>query len=120
VTDRTFAAFVLDQLAGLGDVEARGMFGGFGLYHGAVFFGIIHGGRLYLKTDDASRPAYAAGGMRPFRPSAKQTLKSYYEVPADVLEDADRLVEWARAATSVSPSRSPRSRRPRRSPGSGP
>jgi DNA transformation protein len=33
--------------------------------------------------------------MKPFRPNAKQTLKSYYQVPVDVMEDADELREWA-------------------------
>jgi len=71
------------------------MFGGYGLYSGAVFFGIIHKGRLYFKTDDQTRPQYTQSGMKPFRPNPKQTLKNYYEVPPDLLEDSDRLVEWA-------------------------
>jgi hypothetical protein len=36
--------------------------------------------------------------MRPFRPNDRQLLKTYYEVPADVLEDRSRLSEWADAA----------------------
>jgi len=32
--------------------------------------------------------------MKPFKPSAKMTLKSFYEVPADVLEDSDEITEW--------------------------
>jgi DNA transformation protein len=36
--------------------------------------------------------------MKPFRPNAKQTLKSYYQVPADVVEDSDMLCKWAAEA----------------------
>jgi DNA transformation protein len=36
--------------------------------------------------------------MEPFSPSAKQTLKNYYEVPAEILEDEEQLAEWARKA----------------------
>jgi TfoX/Sxy family transcriptional regulator of competence genes len=36
--------------------------------------------------------------MKPFRPSAKQTLKSYYQVPVDIVEDGDRLCQWAMKA----------------------
>ena len=36
--------------------------------------------------------------MQPFRPSDKQTLKNYYEVPPDILEDGDELVRWAEQA----------------------
>lgn len=94
----SFKDFVLDQLDGLRGVTCRAMFGGYGLYHGDVFFGIIHKGRLYFKTDETSRIAYRERGRQPFRPNARQTLKTYYEVPVDVVEDAEQLVAWAAQA----------------------
>ncbi len=98
----SFKDFVLDQLDGLRGVTCRSMFGGYGLYRGEVFFGIIHKGRLYFKTDDAGRETYRARGMKPFRPSVRQTLKTYYEVPVEIVEDADQLIAWARQATRLS------------------
>lgn len=74
------------------------MFGGHGLYEGQVFFGILFKNRLYFKTDPASLPPYIERGMKPFRPNARQTLKSYYEVPVDLIEDPDELTLWARRA----------------------
>jgi DNA transformation protein len=101
-SDRGFKAFVEDQLGGLRrGLSCRAMFGGYGLYEGRTFFGIIFKGRLYFKTSDATRGRYVAAGMKPFRPSATQTLKRYYEVPADVLEDADALAAWAREALRI-------------------
>ncbi len=94
----SFKEFILDQIGGLGGVEARPMFGGHGLYREGTFFGIVFRGRLYFKTDTATRRSYRASGMKPFRPNAKQTLKNYYEVPAEVIEDPDRLIAWAEAA----------------------
>jgi DNA transformation protein len=96
--DTGFKAFVEDQLGGLRGVVCRAMFGGYGIYQGQRFFGIIYRSRLYFKTSEATRGRYEAAGMRPFKPSAKQTLKSYYEVPADVIEDPDELVAWAQDA----------------------
>jgi DNA transformation protein and related proteins len=96
--DDSFRDFVLDQLGGLGQVDCRRMFGSYGLYHGGVFFAIISSGRLYFKTDATTRPEYVRRGMAPFQPSAKQTLKSYYEVPVEVVEDDEQLTEWARQA----------------------
>lgn len=90
--------FVLDQLGNLRGVSARVMFGGYGLYREGVFFGIIPKGWLYLKTDDRTRSHYVAHGMKPFLPNAKQTLKSYYEVPVDVIEDSEQLTDWASKA----------------------
>jgi DNA transformation protein len=95
-----FKEFVADQLAGLRGVVFRRMFGGYGIYRGPVFFGILYKGRLYFKTTESTRPRYAAAGMKPFKPTAKQTLKTYYEVPADVIEDAEALVEWAQEASA--------------------
>lgn len=46
----SFKDFVLDQLADLRGVTARSMFGGYGLYQGGTFFGIIHKDRLYFKV----------------------------------------------------------------------
>jgi DNA transformation protein len=97
--DDSFKDFVLDQLRGLDDVEARRMFGGYGLYRDETFFGIVHKGRLYFKVDERSASAYRKRKMKPFRPNPKQTLKSYYQVPVEILEDADELCEWAKTAT---------------------
>ncbi len=89
-----FKDFVLDQLADLREITACAMFGGYGLYHRATFFGIIHKDRLYFKVSKATVPRYKKHGMKPFHPNVKQTLISFYEVPIDVLEDAEQLVAW--------------------------
>ena len=93
-----FKNFVLDQLSGLPDLTHRAMFGGYGLYQRETFFGIIHKCRLYFKTADNTRSEYLVSGMKPFRPNPKQTLKNYYEVPVDVMENADQLTMWAKRA----------------------
>jgi len=94
--DVSFKDFVLDQLQGLLDLKCRSMFGGHGLYQEETFFGIVFKGRLYFKTDKKSAVPYLKAGMMPFRPNEKQTLKNYYEVPVDVIEDRERLAAWAR------------------------
>jgi DNA transformation protein len=97
-----FLDFLLDQLAGLGDVSARRMFGGVGLYAGDVFFAIVAQDALYLKTDDGNRARHEAAGMGPFRPYPDRTeTMQYYGVPLPVLEDAEVLVEWAREAVGA-------------------
>jgi DNA transformation protein len=96
--DESFKDFVLDQLQELEDVEARRMFGGHGLYLDETFFGIINKGRLYFKTNETTVCEYRKRKMKPFRPNPKQTLKSYYEVPVEVIEDDDQLCQWAEKA----------------------
>ena len=98
-----FLRYVLDQLAGLGRVIPRRMFGGVGLYHEERFFGLIAGDTLYLKVNDSNRGDYEARGMRRFRPFPDKPYWSmtYYEVPADTLEDADECMAWARKSLSA-------------------
>ncbi|MGH7795962.1 MAG: TfoX/Sxy family protein [Candidatus Binatia bacterium] len=96
--DESFKDFVLDQLQEMDGVEARRMFGGYGLYQEETFFGIVHKGKLYFKVDESTVGEYRRRKMKPFRPNVKQALKSYYQVPAEILEDADQVSEWARKA----------------------
>jgi DNA transformation protein len=98
-----FRDFVLDQL---GDgVQCRAMFGGHGLYREDVFFGLLFRGRFYLRVDDATRTGFEAAGMKPFRPAKGRTMRSYYEVPADVLENRDLCRAWAARAAAIGRSR---------------
>ncbi len=94
----SFKDFVLEQLDRLPAVSCKAMFGGHGLYQESTFFGIIHQGRFYLKTNAMTESAYAARGMQPFRPNGRQLLKHYYEVPVEILEDAEQLEAWASRA----------------------
>ena len=102
-----FLQYVLEQLAGVGHVTPRRMFGAVGLYHDERFFGIIAGDTLYFKVNDSNRRDYEARGMDRFRPYADrpQLSMTYYEVPADILEDAEECGVWAR--NSVEFPRSP-------------
>jgi DNA transformation protein len=94
-----FKDFVLDQLADLRGLTCRAMFGGYGLRYHEAFFGIVHKGRLYFKVTPETTDSYRALGSKPFRVTSKMTLKTYYEVPADILEDAAQLTEWAKTAS---------------------
>jgi len=98
-----YLQYVLEQLAGLGHVAARRMFGGVGLYHEERFFGLIAGDTLYFKVDDSNRGDYETRGMGRFRPYPDKPYWSmtYYEVPADTLEDADECLAWARKSVAI-------------------
>jgi DNA transformation protein len=77
------------------------MFGGYGLYCRGIFFGIVTGERLYFKTDERTRRRYEELGRSPFHANVRQTLWSYYEVPAEVLENRSEVAEWAEEAMSA-------------------
>ena len=94
----SFLDYALEQLATLDGLHSRAMFGGYGIYCGEQFFGIVHDGRLYFKTHPETLPDYLRFDAAVFAPSEKQILKNYREVPVDILEDAAQLLVWARKA----------------------
>ena len=99
--DDEFVEYICDQLMDFELVTYKSMFGGYGLYCGDVFFGLVFGGRVYFKTNDATRPKYESWESEPFQPNAKQTLKTYYEVPSEIVERTIDLVSWAEEAYAV-------------------
>jgi len=94
--------YVVDQLGCIGEVTAKKMFGGVGLYHNGLFFGLIAADVLYFKVDEENRPEYESAFAKPFQPYGEESYSmGYYEVPVDVLEDVDRLRTWARGAVAA-------------------
>ena len=98
-----FVEFVLEQLAPVGGVRARAMFGGFGIYQGDTIFAIIVDDRLYFKADSVTRHAFAAQGLEPFTYVArgKTITMPYYEAPPEVFEEAEAMRSWAKQAVEV-------------------
>ena len=94
--------YLLDVLSEFGDVRARRMFGGFGVYRGDLMVGLIADGVFYLKVDTENRPAFEAAGSQAFsyrRKGRSQPIEmSYWEVPADVMENGAKLWDWTQAA----------------------
>jgi DNA transformation protein and related proteins len=109
-----------ERLQALTEFEVRRLFGGAGLYAAGTIFGILYAGRVYLKTDDETRSAFIERGSEPFRPRQTTVLKSYFEVPPEVLDDDGELVRWAGRALQAAlaapqkPARRPRAPAPRR------
>ena len=93
-----FVSFALGQLQGIKGVGCVEMFGGYGLFFGRTFFGIMSAGRLYLKTDQATVGEYVRRGKKAFHSGGAKSLRTYFELPAEVLRDRERLAEWVRAA----------------------
>lgn len=97
-----YREFVLEQLGRVAPaITSRSMFGGVGVYSGGLFFAVMDDDTLYLKADDTNRPDFLAAGMGPFQPFEGATSMNYYELPADVLEDAERLRAWVDRAVDV-------------------
>ena len=90
------AGRIVDDLAVLGDVTAKKMFGGYGIFGDGVMFAIVDSaGDVFFRTDDVTRSSYEeAGGMRHDR-------MPYNQVPDIVTSDDETMASWAREALSV-------------------
>ena len=99
----SYRDFVLDQLGRVANgIRSRGMFGGVGIYAGELFFALIDNDSLYLKVDDRNRGDFEKAGMGPFMPFGEGgEVMQYYEIPADVLEEPDKLGSWVEKAIAV-------------------
>jgi DNA transformation protein len=98
-----YLAYVLEQLERLGSLRPNRMFGGVGLYADGLFFGLIDDDTLFFKTGERNIAAYRERNMPRFMPFPEKTnlALGYHQVPADVIEDAETLVSWAREAVAV-------------------
>jgi DNA transformation protein len=94
-----YREYIMGLLECVGQVTARNMFGGVGIYFEGLFCALIAENILYFKVDDANRLDYEAAGMGPFR-SGGQTMQ-FYEVPEEVLDDDEKLRLWAGKALDV-------------------
>ena len=94
-----FVAHVVELMRGLGAVQAKPMFGAWGLYHEGLCFALVADGMLYLKCDAQSAAAFDASSLPPFVYESKvgeRIVTAYRQAPADALEDADAMARWAR------------------------
>ena len=100
-----FVQYIVDQCGSAGHIEAKKMFGDYGIYCGGKIFGLICDNGFYIKSTEAARPLLRAVDMRPPYDGAKPHF--YIE---DV-DDRDYLSSLVRATCSALPEPKPKKRR---------
>jgi DNA transformation protein len=90
----------LDLLSPMKGVTAKSMFGGHGIFKNSMMFALIADDVLYLKVDDKNRKRFEQDELGPFVYSGgkKPMTMSYYEAPAEAMEDSALLCDWAKGA----------------------
>ncbi len=97
----SFVAYVRELLEPLGRLEDGRFFGGHAFKHRGSQFAMVMGETLYFRVSDRSRPRFESAGCRPFCYETKKGLvqvRRYYSAPAELLEDPEQLLAWAREA----------------------
>jgi DNA transformation protein len=114
-----FTDWAEEQLAPLGLIRIKSMFGAFGFYADDLFFAIVDDDVLYFKADDINRARFVEAGCEIFRYPMKDgsfNELSYYQAPETALDDQTEMLEWARlgleAAVRARAAKPPKRRKP--------
>src|SRR5215470_2718850 len=101
VASASFAEFLREQLASLGRVTMRRMFGKTGVFCDGLMFGMVTNDTLYFRVDDQNREAFKEAESVPPLNYEKKGLTidlSFWRAPERLLDEPDELLIWARAA----------------------
>jgi DNA transformation protein len=97
------ASYVEEQLAFLGRLSTKSIFGGIGIFVDERLLGIVMDDKLYLHTDASNLRAYQDRGMPQFKPypNAFDLTTDHHQVPAEVIDDAGQLKAWGEQALAA-------------------
>ena len=104
VASETFADFLREQLAPLGHVSLRRMFGKTGVFCDGVMLGMVTENTLYFRVDAQNRATFreAEGFPPPNYAKKGQTIDlAFWRAPERLFDEPDELLAWARAALAA-------------------
>ena len=123
VASESFAEFLREQLAPLGHVSLRRMFGKTGVFCDALMLGMVRDNTLYFRVDDENREIFKEAEVYPPLNYAKKgsTIDlAFWRVPERLFDEPDELLTWARAALAaagrVAAKRNPAAAKPKSRP----
>src|SRR6266480_3957776 len=98
VASDDFAEFLREQLAPLGRVTMRRMFGKSGVFCDGLMLGMVTDDTLYLRVDEHNRAIFAeAESSPPLNYASRGRLidLSFWRAPDRLFDEPDELVAWA-------------------------
>jgi len=104
VASDRFAEFLRDQLAPLGRIAMRRMFGKTGVFCDGFMLGMVRDNTLYFRVDDDNRTAFKEAESFPpldYQKKGGTIDLSFWRAPERLFDEPDELVIWARAALAA-------------------
>jgi DNA transformation protein len=104
VASDSFADFLREQLAPLGPVTMRRMFGKTGVFCDGAMLGMVRDNTLYFRVDDDNRAAFKEAKAFPplnYEKKGGPIDLSFWRAPERLFDEPDELVSWARAALAA-------------------
>jgi DNA transformation protein len=100
----SFGEFLREQLAPLGQIAMRRMFGKTGVFCEGVMLGMVMEDTLYLRVDDHNRATFKEAESFPplsYEKKGSTIDLSFWRAPERLLDEPDELVTWAREALAA-------------------
>jgi DNA transformation protein len=104
VASETFAEFLREQLAPLGRITMRRMFGKTGVFCDGVMFAMVTQNTLYFRVDEQNRVTFKEAESFPplnYEKRGDTIDLAFWRVPERLFDEPDELVVWARAALAA-------------------
>ena len=99
-----FAEFLSDQLAPLGRITMRRMFGKTDVFCDGFMLGMVRDNTLYFRVDDDNRAALKEAEAFPplnYEKKGGTIDLSFWRAPERLFDEPDELVTWGRAALAA-------------------
>jgi len=96
-----FAEFLRDQLAPLGRITMRRMFGKTGVFCDGFMLGMVRDNTLYFRVDDDNRAVFKEAESFPplnYEKKGGTIDLAFWRAPERLFDEPDELAVWARAA----------------------
>ena len=99
----SLANYVVEQLAFLGRISSRGIFGGVGVFVDERLLAIVINGSLYLHTGESNLDDYVSRGMPQFKPypNAFDLTTDHHQAPPEVVQNPELLKVWGERALTA-------------------
>jgi DNA transformation protein len=101
VASDSFAGFLREQLAPLGHVAMRRMFGKTGVFCDGLMFAMVRDDTLYFRVDEHNRTAFKEAEAFPplnYEKGGAAIDLAFWRAPERLFDEPDELVTWARVA----------------------
>src|SRR5215471_15314140 len=101
VASDSFAAFLSEQLAPLGRITMRRMFGKTGVFCDGLMLGMVTDNTLYLRVDDDNRAAFQEAASSPplnYEKKGETIDLAFWRAPERLFDEPEEFVAWARSA----------------------
>jgi DNA transformation protein and related proteins len=104
VASDSFADFLREQLAPLGRITVRRMFGKTGVFCDGLMLAMVTDDNLYFRVDDHNRAAFKEAEAFPplnYGKKGRTIDLSFWRAPERLFDEPDEFVAWARLALAA-------------------